>query len=95
VEAEVEFRWKEQVIYWEGTRGFVFESAWGVSPYVTAVPHADSWDDAVPRWLKGRRDEVIARLSAEEGHIIRAEAANYPWDDPALREVTRPEPTSN
>lgn len=29
---EIEFRWKEQVVYWEGGRGVIFEGAWGTEP---------------------------------------------------------------
>lgn len=25
----IEFRWKEQVIYWEGDSGFIFDGGWG------------------------------------------------------------------
>jgi hypothetical protein len=33
-----EFRWKEEIIYWEGTRGCVFPGSCGVDPPVTVVP---------------------------------------------------------
>lgn len=36
----VEFRWKEEVIYWEGDRGYIFEAGWGVTPGVTYIPDA-------------------------------------------------------
>jgi hypothetical protein len=70
---EVEFRWKEQVIYWEGDRGCVFEGAWGVDPLVTIVPDASTWDRVVPDWLRGRRDEVFERLRGQPGHVLREE----------------------
>jgi hypothetical protein len=70
---EIEFRWKEQVIYWEGERGAVFPGGWGVSPVVTYVPDALAWDRCVPVWLRGRRDEVIANLRAESGHVLAEE----------------------
>jgi hypothetical protein len=31
---QTESRWKEQVIYWEGERGFIFPAAWGAEPPV-------------------------------------------------------------
>ncbi|MGD0808716.1 MAG: hypothetical protein ABSA91_03300 [Acidimicrobiales bacterium] len=72
----VEFRWKEEVIYWEGDRGFVFDGGWGVSPPVTYVPTPELWDEVVPSWMKGRRDEVVARLRAHPGHVL-AETSRY------------------
>ena len=75
--SEVEFRWKEVVVYWEGERGFTFDDGWGVDPLVTYVPDEATWDRVVPVWLKGRRTEVIERLKAEEGHVVK--------DDPGFR----------
>ena len=72
-EYEIEFRWKEQVIYWEGSRGCVFPSGWGVDPLVTMVPGADTWDRAVPGFLRGRHDEVSARLRSDTRHIVKEE----------------------
>jgi hypothetical protein len=87
-EYDVEFRWKEQVIYWEATRGVVFQGGWGVEPPVTIVPDSTTWDRKAPAWLRGRHDEVVARLRAEPGHVVHEER-----DDskvvPPLREVTR------
>ena len=70
---EIEFRWKEEVIYWEGTRGCVFLGGWGVDPPVTIVPDDATWDRAVPGWLHGRHDEVVARLRARAGHVVQEE----------------------
>lgn len=70
-EYEVEFRWKEQVVYWEGGRGYVFPGGWGVSPPVTYVAAGDAWDRVMPEWLKGRRDEVVRRLEDEAGHTVQ------------------------
>jgi hypothetical protein len=70
---EVEFRWKEQVVYWEGDRGCVFEGGWGVDPVVTVVPDASTWDRVVPEWLRGRRDEVCERLQGQPGHVVQEE----------------------
>lgn len=84
--AEVEFRWKEEIIYWDGERGFVFDGGWGVEPSVTYVPDEERWDQVVPTWLRGRRTEVIDRLRLEPGHIVRDDPGFLP--DPA-REVFR------
>jgi len=70
---EIEFRWKEEVIYWEGSRGAVFPGAWGVEPLVTIVPDEATWDRVVPSWLRGRREEVLARLRAQPGHVVHEE----------------------
>jgi hypothetical protein len=85
---EIEFRWKEEVIYWEGSRGCVFPGGWGVDPVVTHVPDVDAWDRCVPTWLMGRHDEVVARLRSDSRHVVREER-----DDSAVLvacyEVTR------
>lgn len=83
---EVEFRWKEEVVYWEGRRGYVFPGGWGVTPPVTYVPTDDAWDRVMPEWLKGRRNEVVRRLEVEPGHTLRVDPG-YRGDDGA--ELTR------
>jgi hypothetical protein len=70
---EIEFRWKEEVVYWEGSRGVVFPGGWGVAPVVTLVPDGSTWDRAVPSWLAGRHDEVVARLRADSRHTVQEE----------------------
>lgn len=68
----VEFRWKEEVVYWEGERGFIFDGGWGVEPAVTYVPDEATWDAIVPVWMRGRRNEVVRRLEQEPGHVVKA-----------------------
>jgi hypothetical protein len=70
---EIQFRWKEEVIYWEGSRGCVFPGGWGVTPLVTIVPDAQTWDRAVPSWLHGRHDEVVDRMRADKRHVVKEE----------------------
>lgn len=70
---EIEFRWKELVIYWEGEKGCQFEAGWGVEPGVTYVPTRERWDQSVPTWMVGRFDEVVARLQSDPGHVLRFE----------------------
>ena len=86
-EYEIEFRWKEEVVYWEGSRGIVFSTGLG-NGAPTIVPDAPTWDRAVPNWLRGRHDEVVARLRADERHVVHEER-----DDSAVitgyYEVTR------
>jgi hypothetical protein len=67
---EVESRWKEQVFYWEGERGFLFDAGWGVSPPVLYVPPADEWEGCTPAWMHGRRDLILSRLEARSRHRI-------------------------
>jgi len=70
---EIEFRWKEEVIYWEGRRGVVLLGGWGVDPPVTYVPDLATWDRVVPDWLRGRHDDVVQRLRDEPGHVVEEE----------------------
>jgi hypothetical protein len=85
---EVEFRWKEQVVYWDGNRGCVFEGGWGVDPVVTVVPDDSTWDRVVPEWLRGRRDEVCERLRSQPGHVLQEERDDS-GQPRQLEEVTR------
>jgi hypothetical protein len=70
---EIVFRWKEEVIYWEGNEGCIFPGAWGADRLVTIVPDAKTWDRAVPAFLRGRHDEVVARLRAHPNHSVEEE----------------------
>jgi hypothetical protein len=83
----VEFRWKEEVIYWESDRGFIFDGGWGISPPVTFVPDGQTWDAVVPSWLRGRREEVVARLAAHPGHVV--ESTNTGYTHAVAREIFR------
>jgi hypothetical protein len=67
---EVEPRWKEIVIYWEGDRGYAFPAGWGVEPPVLYVPNETAWTRSMPDWLRERRSEVIARLAAVSRHRL-------------------------
>jgi hypothetical protein len=83
-EYEVEFRWKEEVVYWEGDQGFLFDGGWGTQPHVTYVPDEDGWE-LLPTWLASRRAIVLDRLRRTEGHVV-TEDAGY-----AARWRTEPE----
>jgi hypothetical protein len=86
-DVRIEFRWKEEVIYWEGDRGFMFDGGWGVDPPVTYVPDAASWDAFVPEWMRGRREEIVGRLRAEPGHVVlEAPLGVGPFDREIVRE---------
>lgn len=73
---EIEFLWKEEVVYWEGSRGCVFPGAWGGEVLVTIVPDDASWDAVVPLWMKGRRPEIVERLEADSRHRVRSEQSS-------------------
>jgi hypothetical protein len=73
----VESRWREEVVYWEGSRGVVFDAGWGVKPPILYVPTQSVWDEAVPPWLRGRSTEVIARLREHSGHVVEETEAGY------------------
>jgi hypothetical protein len=73
----IESRWKEEVVYWEDCRGVVFDAGWGVKPPVLYVPTAAFWDQIVPSWLRGRRDQVIERLREHSGHVVEATEKGY------------------
>jgi hypothetical protein len=79
----VEWRWKEQVIYWRWTtpftrRGYVFDGGWGAAPPVTYVPTADSWDAIVPPGMVGRRAEILDRIRRSAGEqVIKETDAGY------------------
>jgi hypothetical protein len=81
----IEYIWKEQVAYWEGPRGFLFEAAWGVDPGVLIVPSPDIWAEVMPAWLRDRRDIVITRLKEHSGHIIKEDIHGMYRNDPEDR----------
>lgn len=61
-EFQIEFRWKEQVYYWEGARGLLFDGGWGADPVVTYVPDEPTWARVAPDWARDRRVEIVQRL---------------------------------
>ena len=67
---DVEPRWRELVIYWEGDKGYAFPAGWGVDPPVLYVPNEEAWARSMPGWLRGRRSEVVARLAAFSRHRL-------------------------
>ena len=81
----IDMRWKEEVVYWEDGQGFLLDAGWGVDPPVLYVPAAARWDVAVPSWLRGRRDEVLARLREHSGHDLVESERGYDGRDFALR----------
>lgn len=76
-EYEIEFRWKEEVFYWEGHRGLMLDGGWGVTPPVTYVPSEAVWESVAPEWARGRREMIVARLVARTTHRV-VETARYP-----------------
>ena len=86
---EIEWIWKEVVVYWEGNCGIAFDAGWGVSPGVLYVPSAAIWAQIMPDWLAQRRDEVLGRLRAHSGHNIADEIRGFYRSHPERRQVTR------
>lgn len=77
----VQLAWKEHFTVWDGDRCHDFPGGWGVEPCRVYLPPERLWDELVPTWLRGRRDEVL-RLAASVGHLAE--------DDPALTTPPRP-----
>ncbi len=77
-EYEIEFRWKEQVFYWEVARGLYFDGGWGVTPYITYVPTAEKWAEIAPDWARERRDVILQRLADDGPHHRLVETDLYP-----------------
>ena len=69
---EIEFRWKEQVFYWEGSRGLYLDGGWGARPFVTYFPSATKWLEVAPEWAIDKRDLVLQRL-IDDGPTHRVE----------------------
>ncbi len=61
-EYEIEFRWKEQVFYWEGSQGLHLDGGWGVQPLLTYFPSAAKWPEVAPEWALEKRDLILRRL---------------------------------
>jgi len=70
----------EKLVYWEGDDGFVFNSAWGVSPPIAYVPAVDVWDAVVPAWMVGRRAEIVDRMRKHSHQTIRESERGYNRD---------------
>jgi len=85
----IEHRWKEEVIYWEGEKGFLFDGGWGSHPPTLYVPDAETWSAVTPDWLRGRRDVVVARLAARGTDRLEETSAGYGVDTLRYRCVSR------
>jgi hypothetical protein len=70
----------EKLVYWEGDDGFVFDSAWGVSPFIAYLPANDLWDGVVPAWMVGRRAEIVDRLRKHSRQTINESGRGYSRD---------------
>ena len=87
-EYEVEFYWKEEMVYWEGDRGFVFDGAWGREPISTVVPDPTSWEH-LPEWLRDRRELVLQRLRDCPGHAVVEDQYSLSDLQSGRREIAR------
>ena len=86
----IEAHQREVLAYREGDHGILLEAAWGAKPPILYVPSARVWDDVVPEWLRGRREEVVARLAARSKHHVVA-SDDYEGGLTELRPVRSPE----
>ena len=77
---EIEPRWREEIVYWEGDQGYLLDAGWGVEPGVLYVPSAAVWDRVVPPWLRGRRQQVLTRLAEHSRHRIEPTDDGYSPD---------------
>ena len=85
---ELELRWTEEAVYWEGGHGFVMDLGWGVEPPVLYVPSAGLWDRVVPPCRLGRRAGVLSRLAQHSKHAVQDTDNGYLPED-GLRSVMR------
>lgn len=67
----VQPRWKEEVVYSEGSSSITFAAGWGVDPPVLYLPSEAMWDQSTPAWLHGRHVQVVARLKRDSQHVIK------------------------
>lgn len=85
----IEHRWKEEVIYWEGERGFLFDGGWGSEPPTLYVPDADTWASVLPLWLRDRRDVVLGRLAPLGTDRLEETSQGYGADMLGYRRLER------
>lgn len=91
-EPDIEVVWEEELWYREGGDAFCFQCSWSVSPYVVHIPSARLWDEVVPPFLRGRREEVLEALRVandRHGHVLEDTEVGYrrwrPGEDGAPR----------
>ncbi|GAA4561526.1 hypothetical protein [Planotetraspora kaengkrachanensis] len=75
---EIAYRWKELLVYTEGSRKFNFDCGWGVHPPVVYVPTQEIWDQVTPSWMHGRRSEILDRIGRDSRHVIEETDEGYP-----------------
>jgi hypothetical protein len=72
---KVEIRWKEILIYREGENELEFFIPMGVKPpWPLEFPSESTWNKTVPDWAKGRRNEIMKRISKD--HNIKIVITN-------------------
>lgn len=76
----VRVEWEEQLWYGEGDQEFCFECGWAEAPYVVYMPSERLWDRVVPPFMRGRRDEIVARIreaNDQHGHVLEDTEVGY------------------
>jgi hypothetical protein len=80
---QIQIRTREDFIYWEGDKGFWFETGWGVEPPIILVPSAEQWLAVMPTWMRDHRDLILERIERDSGHVPISE----PMVDDRYRDV--------
>jgi hypothetical protein len=60
---------KEILILRDDDRWLLIGCGWGANPPLASLQPAGVWDEVMPDWLRGRRDEVV-RLITEFRHVV-------------------------
>jgi len=60
---------KEKLVLRDGDRWCIFPCAWGATPPSAFLQPAGTWDEVMPDWLHGQRDEVVT-LVTNFGHVV-------------------------
>ena len=64
------------ILYAEGRRTIELTVEPGLKhPTIIHVPSAERWDEVMPEWARGRRDEIMARIRAKCVHL------KYEWKE--------------
>jgi hypothetical protein len=82
---------KEEVAYWEGSQGFLFDAAWGNDPPTLYVPSEAIWAEVMPSWLSGRRAEILERLRSHSGHRLVEDIHGHYRNEPQRRRLSDPD----
>ena len=60
---------KEILILRDDDRWLLIRCGWGANPPLASLQPVGVWDEVMPDWLRGRRDEVVT-LVTQFGHVV-------------------------